>query len=194
MKACLTEYGRSLVAAHAGAAGLAAEAFARRRPGLQIDWLSHAYSGLVDAALAFDPGRGLKFWTFAVPRVNGAMLDALRQEASHSPGMRTRAGRLLPDVVSLDAPHFGAETSRGPVRLADQIEDGGPPVGWEIEWEQEVAALSRKTNRRAGEALRLNLLHADCATMEATGREMGLSGPRVSQLLAEARRDLAATV
>lgn len=44
------------------------------------DLVSEGYVGLVQAAKAFDPSRGIKFSTFAVPRIRGAMLDALRRE------------------------------------------------------------------------------------------------------------------
>lgn len=49
--------------------------------GLEFDdVLSYAKIGLVSAANRFDPSRGLKFSTFASPRIVGAILDGFRQE------------------------------------------------------------------------------------------------------------------
>jgi hypothetical protein len=42
------------------------------------DAVSIAYLALVKLAPRFDPSRGLVFWTFAEPRLMGALLDAMR--------------------------------------------------------------------------------------------------------------------
>ncbi len=42
------------------------------------DLISAGSVGLMDAVSAFDPERGVKFETFCIPRVQGAMLDELR--------------------------------------------------------------------------------------------------------------------
>ena len=42
------------------------------------DLISAGSVGLIDAIRAFDPERGVKFETFCIPRVQGAMLDELR--------------------------------------------------------------------------------------------------------------------
>ncbi len=44
----------------------------------QADLVSYGMFGLIDAVERFDPGRGFKFETFAIPRIKGAMLDELR--------------------------------------------------------------------------------------------------------------------
>lgn len=44
------------------------------------DLLSAAYLGLVEAASRFNPNLGIKFSTFAYPRIFGAICDFLRQE------------------------------------------------------------------------------------------------------------------
>lgn len=43
------------------------------------DILSHATIGLIDAVERFDPTRGLKFETYAIPRIRGSILDAVRR-------------------------------------------------------------------------------------------------------------------
>ena len=50
--------------------------------------------GLMSAAESFDPGRGLAFSTFAVPRIRGAMLDELRRQ-DHVPRAVRRKTREI---------------------------------------------------------------------------------------------------
>ncbi|CAN5550636.1 FliA/WhiG family RNA polymerase sigma factor [soil metagenome] len=53
--------------------------WARLPDGVELDDLSSAgIFGLMDAIDAFDLGRGVKFETYCVPRIRGAMLDELR--------------------------------------------------------------------------------------------------------------------
>lgn len=42
------------------------------------DLISAGSSGLMDAVAAFDPTRGVKFETFCIPRIQGAIVDELR--------------------------------------------------------------------------------------------------------------------
>lgn len=42
------------------------------------DMVSYGVQGLIEAYHAFDPTRGAKFSTYALPRIRGAILDALR--------------------------------------------------------------------------------------------------------------------
>ena len=44
----------------------------------QDDLVSDGVLGLMDAIERFDPGRGLTFQTFAVPRIRGAIIDGMR--------------------------------------------------------------------------------------------------------------------
>ena len=44
----------------------------------QEDLLGHAIVGLIEAAEKYEPQRGFKFETFAIPRIRGAVIDALR--------------------------------------------------------------------------------------------------------------------
>jgi RNA polymerase sigma factor for flagellar operon FliA len=45
----------------------------------QDDLISHAVIGLIDAVDRYDPGQGTPFEGFAMPRIRGAVLDALRR-------------------------------------------------------------------------------------------------------------------
>jgi RNA polymerase sigma factor for flagellar operon FliA len=44
----------------------------------QADLVSYGVLGLIDAIEKFDPSRGIKFETYAIPRIRGAILDELR--------------------------------------------------------------------------------------------------------------------
>jgi RNA polymerase sigma factor for flagellar operon FliA len=53
--------------------------WARLPDGVELDDLTSAGTfGLMDAIDAFDMSRGVKFETYCVPRIRGAMLDELR--------------------------------------------------------------------------------------------------------------------
>ena len=44
----------------------------------QADLVSYGMFGLIDGLLKFEPGRGNKFETYAIPRIRGAIIDELR--------------------------------------------------------------------------------------------------------------------
>jgi RNA polymerase sigma factor for flagellar operon FliA len=44
----------------------------------QSDLVSYGVFGLIDALTKFEPGRGNKFETYAIPRIKGAIIDELR--------------------------------------------------------------------------------------------------------------------
>ena len=58
------------------------------------DLEGYAMIGLVGAADSWDPGRGLKFSTFAYPRIRGAVLDELRRMDFLPRGRRERVREL----------------------------------------------------------------------------------------------------
>ncbi|MDR2762302.1 MAG: FliA/WhiG family RNA polymerase sigma factor [Planctomycetaceae bacterium] len=59
------------------------------------DLVSAGVFGLMDAIDAFDLGRGVKFETYCVPRIRGAMLDELRNMDWVPRLVRSRARKLL---------------------------------------------------------------------------------------------------
>jgi RNA polymerase sigma factor for flagellar operon FliA len=62
---------------------------------LELDELVSAGTiGLVQALHGFDPGRGLAFSTYAMPRIRGAMLDELRRHDRLPRSVRVRSRRL----------------------------------------------------------------------------------------------------
>jgi RNA polymerase sigma factor for flagellar operon FliA len=58
------------------------------------DLISAGSFGLIDAVSAYDPGRGVKFETFCIPRVQGSMLDELRSLDWAPRMVRSKATKL----------------------------------------------------------------------------------------------------
>lgn len=58
------------------------------------DLVSYGVFGLIDAIEKFDHNRGIKFETYAIPRIRGAILDGLRSYDTASRTMRQKAKRL----------------------------------------------------------------------------------------------------
>ena len=58
--------------------------------------------GLMDAVDRFDPSRGFKFETFAVPRIKGAILDGLRALDWVPRSVRTRSRQIETAVAKLN--------------------------------------------------------------------------------------------
>lgn len=58
---------------------------------LEEEYISAGVTGLLEAARRYEPGGCAEFWTFAFPRVRGAMIDSLREFSDLPP----RAYRLV---------------------------------------------------------------------------------------------------
>ncbi len=67
------------------------------------DLISAGVFGLMDAIDAFDMDRGVKFETYCVPRIRGAMLDELRTMDWVPRLVRSKASKLNEAVKSLEA-------------------------------------------------------------------------------------------
>ncbi|HEY8506334.1 MAG TPA: FliA/WhiG family RNA polymerase sigma factor [Gemmataceae bacterium] len=78
--------------------------WARLPDGVELDDLiSAGVFGLMDAIDAFDIHRGVKFETYCVPRIRGAMLDELRTMDWVPRLVRSKAGKLEEAKKSLEA-------------------------------------------------------------------------------------------
>jgi RNA polymerase sigma factor for flagellar operon FliA len=66
------------------------------------DMISAAMVGLIDAANKFDPGKGVKFKTFAEYRVRGAILDEMRKLDWFSRSMRDKQNQLTQTMLRLE--------------------------------------------------------------------------------------------
>ncbi|HJQ79856.1 MAG TPA: sigma-70 family RNA polymerase sigma factor, partial [Lacipirellulaceae bacterium] len=78
--------------------------WSRLPDGVELDDLiSAGIFGLMDAINAFDQSRGVKFETYCVPRIRGAMLDELRTMDWVPRLVRSKASKLNEAIKSLEA-------------------------------------------------------------------------------------------
>lgn len=69
------------------------------------DLVSSGVFGLIDAIERFDDTQGVKFETFATPRIRGAIYDALRQLDWVPRSVRTKARDVQRGIVDFEASH-----------------------------------------------------------------------------------------
>jgi len=86
------------------------------------DLISAGVFGLMDAIDAFDMSRGVKFETYCVPRIRGAMLDELRTMDWVPRLVRSKASKLSEATKTLEA-RLGRPPSE--VELATHMEING---------------------------------------------------------------------
>src|SRR6266849_4494937 len=80
--------------------------WSRLPDGVELDDLiSAGIFGLMDAIEAFDVNRGVKFETYCVPRIRGAMLDELRTMDWVPRLVRSKASKLEAARRTLEAEH-----------------------------------------------------------------------------------------
>lgn len=93
--------------------------WARLPEGVELDDLiSAGVFGLMDAIDAFDLSRGVKFETYCVPRIRGAMLDELRTMDWVPRLVRSKASKLNEAVKTVEA-RLGRTPTE--VELAEQL-------------------------------------------------------------------------
>lgn len=172
-----------LVESHLDYARKLASRLARRLPRHvdQEELESDACLGLLEAACAFDPARGVKFRTYATRRIVGKMLDGLRQRGQ----IRRRGDR--PRQIPLHQPVF--DRFDGPLTIADCIAANQPAVGLAIELRDEAEHAMRGWPSRLRQTLRDAHLHG--LNQEQIARKQGVS-PSCICLRMTAIRGLAA--
>ena len=74
------------------------------------DLVSSGVLGLIDAIERFDPQRGVKFETFATPRIRGAIYDGLRELDWVPRSVRSRAREVERAINEFEAVHGHAPT------------------------------------------------------------------------------------
>ena len=93
--------------------------WSRLPEGVELDDLvSAGVFGLMDAIDAFDLSRGVKFETYCVPRIRGAMLDELRTMDWVPRLVRSKASKLNESIKALEAKHGRQPTE---AELAEQM-------------------------------------------------------------------------
>ncbi|MBX3426535.1 MAG: FliA/WhiG family RNA polymerase sigma factor [Pirellulales bacterium] len=93
--------------------------WSRLPDGVELDDLiSAGVFGLMDAINAFDMDRGVKFETYCVPRIRGAMLDELRSMDWVPRLVRSKASKLNEAVKQLEA-QYGRQPTE--IELAERM-------------------------------------------------------------------------
>jgi RNA polymerase sigma factor FliA len=172
------------------------------------DLVSDGILGLMEAIDRFDPGRGLAFQTFAVPRIRGAMVDALRgldwvprsvrdkvrkvEEAQQS--LEARLGRIPDDPeiaaemgITVSALRdlyakvaFTSVTTVEDLELADDLSAAATQ---EIEDDQAKAALLKVVRELPErDQVIIALYYFEGFTLAEIGQVLGVTESRVSQL------------
>jgi RNA polymerase sigma factor (sigma-70 family) len=142
---------------------------------------SDALFGLLLAARAFDPTRGVAFTTYAARRICGAMLDGLRDRQG---GTR---GRKPPVVRSLSAPMRDADGRE--VTLSDLLANGEEEVGAALEQRDEIDHLLNHV--RSPERRMVREYYFDDLSQDQIAARHGISASRVSQRIKAARQRMA---
>src|SRR5580693_3494574 len=94
--------------------------WSRLPEGVELDDLiSAGVFGLMDAIDAFDLSRGVKFETYCVPRIRGAMLDELRTMDWVPRLVRSKASKLNEGLKTLEAKLGRSPTE---IELAEQMQ------------------------------------------------------------------------
>jgi RNA polymerase sigma factor for flagellar operon FliA len=100
--------------------------WSRLPEGVELDDLiSAGVFGLMDAIDAFDLNRGVKFETYCVPRIRGAMLDELRTMDWVPRLVRSKASKLNESIKTLEAKLGRAPTE---VELAEHMQISVPEL------------------------------------------------------------------
>jgi len=100
--------------------------WARLPEGVELDDLvSAGVFGLMDAIDAFDLSRGVKFETYCVPRIRGAMLDELRTMDWVPRLVRSKASKLNEAIKALEA-RLGRQPNEN--ELAEEMQISVPEL------------------------------------------------------------------
>ena len=152
-----------------------------------------AWMGLVDACSRWDELRGVKFESFATRRILGQIVDDMRTSRGRG-DRRSTAGELavraresrdrLNAAVSLSAP------------TGDDIKVGDL-LSYESNHEERIgddSEVSRLLARfKLHHRFAYRMVHGHGYTMEETGKLIGLSESRISQILSNMQRQLEAS-
>ncbi len=172
------------------------------------DLVSDGIVALMGTIDRFDPGRGLTFQTFAVPRIRGAMVDALRaldwvprsvrdrvrqvEEAQRV--LEARLGRVPEDPEIAEELGIAVATLRelyakaslrslGSLDDLDLADELSAAATQEIEDEEAKAVLLRVVGELPErDQVIIALYYFEGLTLAEIGRVLGVSESRVSQL------------
>jgi RNA polymerase sigma factor for flagellar operon FliA len=171
------------------------------------DLVSEGVFGLIDAIEKFDLSRGLEFQTYAVPRIKGAMIDALREadwvprsvrdkvravEKAHL-SLQAKLDRMPTEdevaaelgVSAADLRDLYAKVSYTSVAATEDlvVVDAAPAPGDALEDDAVRAVLLRHVRGlRERDQVIVALYYYEGFTLAEIGRVLGVTESRVSQL------------
>jgi RNA polymerase sigma factor for flagellar operon FliA len=201
---------RELLAKHAGLLDRCARRLAARTGGAvhPDDLWSAGALGLLEAARRFDPGRDVRFDTFAEHRIRGAMLDEMRRmdhlprrlraETERVDRERSRLAHQLGREPGADeiAASLGAEPEQvaevlqllQPARpLPEELPDDRPDAGAELDRARAAGALAAAIGRLPERLqILLALYYDEGLTYREIAKVLSVSEPRVCQLHSDA--------
>lgn len=160
------------------------------------DLVSCGVLGLAEAWERYDPERGVAFEAFAIPRVKGSVIDAIRA-SDWVPRKARQKSRLTGEpvavLVSMDENRSGGEGGQSTAeRLADRDlpEPGADLIA--AEGRRELAgALNRLPER---ERMIITLHYFERVALQDIAKSFGVTESRVSQLHTRALRMLRAAL
>ena len=143
------------------------------------DLIAFGFGGLLEAQHRFDPGRGVRFQTFAYHRVRGAMLDGVRKMA----GVPRRAHHRLQSGPP--------ELERAFMRIRASLTENSPVHGRYGDESPETLLLKSESIGRLLAALAalsprerflVRARHFDARPLDEVARELGVSKSWASRL------------
>ena len=160
------------------------------------DLVSSGVLGLAEAFDRYDESRGVAFEAFAIPRVKGAIIDAIR-DADWVPRKARQRARLtgvpVAMLVSIDESRSSDDGDQTTAeRIADdgQVEPGSDLLAAENRREL-VGALNRLPER---ERMIVTLHYFERVALQDIARALNVTESRVSQLHTRALRMLRAAI
>lgn len=151
---------------------------AQHNPHVELEDLEQdGVFGLADALWKFDPGRGLKFQTYASHRIWGAMLDGIRERdwVPRLARARQKKGAAVIGMVPIETPVAGEKT------IADLVAAG------EYQARPEPIDQNLLAGLPAAHQLLVRLYFEMGMTLKECGQAVGLTESRMSQMLTEAK-------
>lgn len=171
----LTEEQQALAIKYLPMARNLARPFKEQYPDVWDEFESAACIALVDAARLFEPGRDVKFSTFARRRIWGNLRDVRRERV-----LRTRTER----VSSVD----GATSI---LSLITEVPTEGPPIGAELEAVEAIEEWLRKLPRQHADICRM--IYLDEMTRAEIAEVVGFSSSRITYIHLESLAMLGGT-